>query len=104
MVPIFRTAWIWAGSRVAGGHIYSYGRSGYLVCISQTAGPRVNANVKQKTYNLNSGMIDAVRGLFDVKTDTEAIQRALRKAIEDREVEDARDALLKDGRFRTLYR
>jgi hypothetical protein len=49
-------------------------------------------------------MIEAVRRLFDAKTDTEAIQRALQKAIEDREVEDALDTLLKEGRFRTLYR
>jgi hypothetical protein len=49
-------------------------------------------------------MIEIVRRLFDAKTDTEAIQRALRKAIEDREVEDALDTLLKEGRFRTLYR
>ncbi len=32
-----------------------------------------------------------------------AIQ-ALQKAVEDREIEDALDALLKEGRFRTLYR
>ena len=64
----------------------------------------MKAGVKKKTYNLDSGMIDTVRRLFDAKTDTEAIQRALRKAIEDREVEGALDALLKEGRFRTLYR
>ena len=38
------------------------------------------------------------------KTDTEAIQTALRKALEDREIENALDALLKAGRFRTIYR
>jgi hypothetical protein len=64
----------------------------------------MKAGVKKKTYNLDSGMIEIVRRLFDAKTDTEAIQRALRKAIEDREVEDALDTLLKEGRFRTLYR
>jgi hypothetical protein len=64
----------------------------------------VKVGVKKKTYNLDSAMIETVRRLFDAKTDTEAIQRALRKAIDDREVEDALDALLKEGHFRTLYR
>ena len=64
----------------------------------------MKASVKKKTYNLDSGMIKVVRRLFDAKTDTEAIQRALRKAIEDREAEEALDTLLKEGRFRTLYR
>jgi Arc/MetJ family transcription regulator len=70
----------------------------------RTGGLSVKANVKKKTYNLDAEMIETVRRLFDAKTDTEAIQRALRKAIDDREVEDALDALLKEGRFRTLYR
>ncbi len=60
--------------------------------------------VREKTFNLDVGMIEAGRRLFDAKTDTEAIQRALRKAIEDREAEDALDTLLEEGRFRTLYR
>ena len=64
----------------------------------------MRAGLKKKTYNLDSGMIETVRRLFDAKTDTEAIQRALRKAIEDREVEGALDTLLKEGRVRTLYR
>ena len=42
--------------------------------------------------------------LFDAKTDTEAIGRALHKAITDREIEDSLEALLREGRFRTLYR
>ncbi len=58
----------------------------------------------KKTYNLDATMIDRVRRLFGVKTDTEAIQKALSKAIEDREVEERLDALLKKGRFRTVYR
>jgi Arc/MetJ family transcription regulator len=70
----------------------------------RTGGLSVKANVKKKTYNLDAEMIETVRRLFDAKTDTEAIQRALRKAIDDREVEDALDALLKEGRFRSLYR
>ena len=64
----------------------------------------MKAGIRKKTYNLDSGMIEAVRRLFDAKTDTEAIRRALRKVIEDREMEDALDTLLKEGRFRTLYR
>ena len=48
----------------------------------------MKAGVRKKTFNLDVGMIEAVRRLFDTETDTEAIQRALRKAIEDREVEE----------------
>ena len=59
--------------------------------------------VTKKTYNLDAEMIEQVRRLFDAKTDTEAIQRALRKVIEDREIEDALDKLLKKGKFRPLY-
>ena len=57
----------------------------------------------KKTYNLDAEMIERVRRLFDARTETEAIQRALRKAIDDREIEDALDALLRQGRFR-VYR
>ncbi len=60
--------------------------------------------VRKKTYNLDGDMIDRVRRLYHAKTDTEAIQTALRKALEDREIADALDALLKAGRFRTVYR
>ena len=55
----------------------------------------MKSTVRKKTYNLDGEMI---------KTDTEAIQTALRKAVEDREIEDALEALLKAGRFRTIYR
>jgi Arc/MetJ family transcription regulator len=58
----------------------------------------------KKTYNLDAAMIEKVRRLFGVKTDTEAIQQALRKAIEDREIEERLDALLQKGRFRSVYR
>lgn len=64
----------------------------------------MKATVRKKTYNLNGEMIEKVRRLFNVKTDTEAIQQALRKAVEDREVEESLDKLLKGGRFRTVYR
>ena len=64
----------------------------------------MKSNVKKKTYNLDESMIERVRRLFDAKTDTEAIGRALHKAITDREIEDSLEALLREGRFRTLYR
>ncbi len=60
--------------------------------------------VKKKTYNLDGEMIDKVRRLFNVKTDTEAIQKALQKTVEDREIEESLDKLLREGRFRTIYR
>ncbi|MCH7914738.1 MAG: type II toxin-antitoxin system VapB family antitoxin [Deltaproteobacteria bacterium] len=60
--------------------------------------------VKKKTYNLDGEMIDKVRRLFNVKTDTEAIRKALQKTIEDREIEESLDKLLREGRFRTIYR
>lgn len=64
----------------------------------------MKASVKKKTYNLDSDMIEKVRRLFNAKTDTEAIQAALRKAVEDREIQESLDALLREGRFRTIYR
>jgi len=64
----------------------------------------MRSSVKKKTYNLDESMIERVRRLFDAKTDTEAIQRALQKAITDREIEESLEALLREGRFRTLYR
>ena len=64
----------------------------------------MKATVKKKTYNLDEKMIGAVRRLFNVKTDTEAIQKALQKAIEDREIEESLERLLQKGRFRTIYR
>ena len=64
----------------------------------------MKSTVKKKTYNLDAEMIDRVRRLYLAKTDTEAIQKALRKAIDDRQIEDALDRLLREGRFRTIYR
>ena len=60
--------------------------------------------VKKKTYNLDSEKIEKVRRLFHAKTDTEAIHKALEKTIEDQEIEEAVEALLRAGRFRTVYR
>jgi len=64
----------------------------------------VKETVKKKTYNLDGAMIEKVRRLFNAKTDTEAIQKALQKAVEDLEIRESLDRLLKEGRFRTVYR
>ena len=64
----------------------------------------MRASVRKRTYNLDGEMIERVRRLYDAKTDTEAIQKALRKAIDDREIEEALDTLLLARRFRTVYR
>lgn len=64
----------------------------------------MKATVRKKTYNLDGEVIEKVRRLFNAKTDTQAIQQALRKALEDREIEESLDRLLKEGRFRTVYR
>jgi Arc/MetJ family transcription regulator len=64
----------------------------------------MKSTVKKKTYNLDEEMIDKVRRLFSVKTDTEAIQKALQKTLDDQEVQESLDKLLREGRFRTIYR
>ncbi len=64
----------------------------------------MKATVRKKPYNLDGEMIAKVRRLFNAKTDTEAVRQALRKAVEDREIEESLDRLLKEGRFRTVYR
>ena len=63
----------------------------------------MKTTITKKTYNLDAEMIERVRRLFEAKTDTEAIQRALRKVIEDREIEEALDSMLKKGKFRAIY-
>jgi len=64
----------------------------------------MKSSVKKKTYNLDESTIERVRRLFEAKTDTEAIKRALHKAIADREIEESLDSLLREGQFRTIYR
>ena len=64
---------------------------------------QVRAIGKKKTYNLDEEMIEKARRLLHAKTDTEAIQRALQKVVEDQERQEALDVLLKEGRFRTIY-
>ncbi len=65
---------------------------------------QMGASVRKRTYNLDGDLIERVRRLYNAKTDTEAIRKALRKAIDDREIEEALDTLLRAGRFRTVYR
>lgn len=72
--------------------------------VSYRLGVDMKATVRKKTYNLDEEMIEKVRRLFNVKTDTEAIQRALQKTVEDREIEEALERMLREGRFRTIYR
>lgn len=60
--------------------------------------------VKKKTYNLDGAMIEKVRRTLGARTATEAIHRALRKTLEDRDIEASVDALLRAGRFRSVYR
>lgn len=64
----------------------------------------MSATAKKKTYNLDEALIDDARRVLDARTDTETIQRALRKVVEDAEIEQALDALLRGGRFRTVFR
>jgi hypothetical protein len=59
---------------------------------------------KKKTYNLDEELIGRARQVLEARTDTEAIQRALRKVIDDAQIEQALDALLSAGKFRTLFR
>ena len=63
----------------------------------------MNSSVKKKTYNLDSELIEKVRRVFHAKTDAEAIQRALQKAVDDAEIQESLEALLQEGKFRTLY-
>jgi hypothetical protein len=64
----------------------------------------MTGTAKKKTYNLDEELIGQARRVLDARTDTEAIQRALRKVVADAEIERALDALLTEGRFRTVFR
>ncbi len=64
----------------------------------------MRTNVKKKTYNLDSVMIEKAQRVLGTKTETETIQKALQKAIEDQEIQDSLDTLLKEGRFRNIYK
>ncbi|MFN8625282.1 MAG: type II toxin-antitoxin system VapB family antitoxin [Candidatus Binatia bacterium] len=60
--------------------------------------------VRKKTYNLDEELIETVRRLFHVKTATEPIHKALQKTVEEHREENSLAALLRAGRFRTIYR
>jgi hypothetical protein len=64
----------------------------------------MKTSTRRKALNLDQELIKSVRRLLYAKTDTEAIRRALHKAIEDHEIQGALDMLLRKGRFRTTYR
>jgi Arc/MetJ family transcription regulator len=64
----------------------------------------MTSTAKKKTYNLDEELIGRARRVLDARTDTEAIQRALRKVVADAEIEQALEALLAEGRFRTVFR
>jgi len=64
----------------------------------------MKSTVRKKTYILDSRVVKEARRALGAKTDAEAIQKALQKAVVDREIEDALDTLLRKGRFRTIYR
>jgi cell fate (sporulation/competence/biofilm development) regulator YlbF (YheA/YmcA/DUF963 family) len=60
--------------------------------------------IRKKTYNLDIETLEKARQLLQAKTETEAIEKALEKVIEDREIQESLERLLKEGRFRTVYR
>lgn len=62
------------------------------------------ARATKKTYNLDADLIGHARKVLDARTDTETIQRALRKVVDDAEIEQALDALLAEGKFRLIFR
>jgi len=59
---------------------------------------------RKKSYNLDEALIGRARRVLDARTDTETIQRALRKVVEDSEVESALERLLDEGQFKSVYR
>lgn len=59
---------------------------------------------KKKTYNLDEALIVRARKVLDARTDTETIQRALRKVVDDAAIEAALDAVLREGRFKTTFK
>lgn len=82
-------------------------RSIQVIMIRNTVDPDGEAMptaVRKKTYNLDEELIETVRRLFHVKTDTEPIHKALQKTVEEHREENSLAALLRAGRFRTIYR
>ena len=62
------------------------------------------AGAKKKTYNLDEDLIGRARRVLDARTDTATIQRALRKVVDDAQIEAALERLLTEGRFKSFYR
>lgn len=63
----------------------------------------MKAAIKKKTDTPDGEMMEKARKLFNVKTDAEAIQKAIQKSLEDQEIQETLDELLEKGRFRTIY-
>jgi hypothetical protein len=64
----------------------------------------VPSAAKKRTYKLDAALIARARRVLDARTDTETIQRALRKVIDDAEIAAALDAVLREGRFKTTFK
>lgn len=64
----------------------------------------MKSSVRKKTYNLDENLIGKVRKHFNARTDTEAIQKALHKTLDDVEIQQSLEKLLRQGRFRDIYR
>lgn len=60
--------------------------------------------IKKKTYNLDVEILEKARRVLQARTETEAIEKALEKTIRDSEIQDSLERLLREGRFRTIYR
>ena len=82
----------------------AYVRYGYNAHMTRNLKTSSKPEIKKKTYNLDGALIEKVRGLYNVRAETEAIQKALASAVENREIEESLERLLEDGRFRTVYR
>lgn len=64
----------------------------------------MKATIRKKTYNLDVEILEKARRVLQARTETEAIERALEKTIQDSEIQESLDRLLREGRFRTIYR
>jgi hypothetical protein len=60
--------------------------------------------IKKKTYNLDVEILEKARRVLQARTETETIEKALEKTIRDSEIQDSLERLLREGRFRTIYR
>lgn len=64
----------------------------------------MKSSLRKKSYDLDEKMIGKVRRLFNVKTDSEAIRKSLSKTLDDEDIQQSLDKLLRKGRFRVVYR